>query len=101
MPARTPPGYPGASAGATSARQCFERPYRSVYSARLVSRDTRTIMDQPVQPPPRDPRTPVNLRIKFRSENIDQFIERYAIAVSRGEIFIRTREPLAVGTVLK
>jgi len=43
----------------------------------------------------------VNLRIKFRSENIDQFIERYAIDVSRGGIFIRTREPLAVGTVLR
>jgi len=53
------------------------------------------------QNPPKEPRTPVNLRIKFRSETLDQFIDRYAIDVSRGGIFIRTREPLAVGTQLK
>src|SRR5262245_17986761 len=53
------------------------------------------------QTPPTETRPPVNLRIKFRSESIDQFIERYAIDVSRGGIFIRTRDPLAVGTLLK
>jgi uncharacterized protein (TIGR02266 family) len=53
------------------------------------------------QPPPKNPRVPVNLRIKFRSETVEQFVERYAIDVSRGGIFIRTREPLAVGTQLK
>jgi uncharacterized protein (TIGR02266 family) len=53
------------------------------------------------QPPPKESRAPINLRIKFRSESIDQFIDRYSIDVSRGGIFIRTREPLAVGTQLK
>src|SRR5436190_24012424 len=53
------------------------------------------------QPPPKETRVPVNLRIKFRSETIEQFVERYAVDVSRGGIFIRTREPLAVGTQLK
>ena len=53
------------------------------------------------QNPPREVRSPVNLRIKFRSESLEQFIERYAVDVSRGGIFIRTREPLAVGTQLK
>jgi len=53
------------------------------------------------QPTSKDVRAPINLRIKFRSESIDQFIERYSIDVSRGGIFIRTREPLAVGTQLK
>jgi uncharacterized protein (TIGR02266 family) len=43
----------------------------------------------------------VSLRIKFRSATLDQFIERYAVDVSRGGIFIRTREPLAVGTQLR
>src|ERR1700733_4761555 len=52
-------------------------------------------------PPPKESRAPINLRIKFRSESIDQFIDRYSIDVSRGGIFIRTREPLAVGTQLK
>jgi uncharacterized protein (TIGR02266 family) len=53
------------------------------------------------EPTPKDPRGPTNLRIKFRSANLDQFIARYAADVSRGGIFIRTREPLAVGTRLK
>ncbi|MEA2695841.1 MAG: hypothetical protein QOI66_112, partial [Myxococcales bacterium] len=52
-------------------------------------------------PPPKETRAPINLRIKFRSESLDQFIDRYSIDVSRGGIFIRTREPLAVGTQLK
>src|SRR5579871_2960573 len=55
-------------------------------------------MDQPTS---KDPRGPVSLRIKFRSASLDQFIERYAVDVSRGGIFIRTREPLAVGTQLR
>jgi uncharacterized protein (TIGR02266 family) len=50
---------------------------------------------------PKEPRGPISLRIKFRSASLDQFIERYAVDVSRGGIFIRTREPLAVGTQLK
>src|SRR5579884_3077113 len=50
---------------------------------------------------PKEQRGPTNLRIKFRSASLDQFIERYAADVSRGGIFIRTREPLAVGTQLR
>jgi len=46
-------------------------------------------------------RTPVTLKIKFKSETIEQFIERYAVDVSQGGIFIRTKEPLAVGTQMK
>src|SRR3954447_2540425 len=46
-------------------------------------------------------RTPVTLKIKFKSANLDQFIERYSVDVSKGGIFIRTKEPLAVGTMLK
>jgi len=49
----------------------------------------------------KSPHPPVNLRIKFRSDSLPQFIERYATDVSRGGIFIRTREPLGVGTQLK
>src|SRR5438477_9257649 len=46
-------------------------------------------------------RTPVTLKIKFKSATLDQFIERYSVDISRGGIFIRTKEPLAVGTPLK
>jgi uncharacterized protein (TIGR02266 family) len=46
-------------------------------------------------------RTPVTLKIKFKSETLEQFIERYAVDVSQGGIFIRTKDPLAVGTQMK
>src|ERR1022692_4050552 len=53
------------------------------------------------EPTEKEPRGPTNLRIKFRSASLDQFIERYSVDVSRGGIFIRTREPLSVGTRLR
>ena len=53
------------------------------------------------EPTDTETRGPINLRIKFRSASLEQFIERYSVDVSRGGIFIRTREPLAVGTRLK
>jgi uncharacterized protein (TIGR02266 family) len=53
------------------------------------------------QKPPNLPRAPINLRIKFRSDTVEQFIERYSVDVSRGGIFIRTKEPLPVGTQLR
>jgi uncharacterized protein (TIGR02266 family) len=46
-------------------------------------------------------RTPVTLKIKFKSETLEQFIERYAVDVSQGGIFIRTKEPLPVGTQMR
>ena len=46
-------------------------------------------------------RTPITLKIKFKSASLGQFIERYSVDVSRGGIFIRTKEPLAIGTQLR
>ena len=46
-------------------------------------------------------RTPVTLKIKFKSETLAQFIERYAVDVSQGGIFIRTKEPLPAGTPMR
>ena len=46
-------------------------------------------------------RTPVTLKVKFKSETLDQFIERYAVDVSQGGIFIRTKDPQPVGTQMK
>ena len=46
-------------------------------------------------------RAPVTLKIKFKSATLEQFIERYAVDVSHGGIFIRTKEPLAVGTQMR
>ncbi|MCE9571807.1 MAG: TIGR02266 family protein [Deltaproteobacteria bacterium] len=46
-------------------------------------------------------RAPVTLKIKFKSATLEQFIERYAVDVSHGGIFIRTKDPLPVGTQMK
>src|ERR1700690_1179760 len=70
----------------------FAKPDRA-YSVRR-----RFTMAEPTE---KEPRGPINLRIKFRSANLDQFIERYAIALTPGGFFIPTREPLPVGTRLK
>src|SRR4051812_48947546 len=43
----------------------------------------------------------ITLRIKFKSESVDQFIARYGTDVSPGGIFIRTKDPLGVGTNLR
>src|SRR5262245_20981739 len=42
----------------------------------------------------------ITLRIRFKSETLEKFIEKYAVDLSPGEVFVRTREPLAVGTSL-
>ncbi|MEM9488590.1 MAG: TIGR02266 family protein, partial [Myxococcota bacterium] len=46
-------------------------------------------------------RSPVTLKIKFKSATLDQFIERYSVDVSHGGIFIRTKDPLPVGTAMR
>lgn len=50
---------------------------------------------------PKGTKGPITLKIKFKSGSLEQFIERYSVDVSRGGIFIRTKDPLAVGTALK
>ena len=44
---------------------------------------------------------PVSLRFRFDSETVEQFAERYASDVSRGGIFVHSKQPLAVGTQLR
>ncbi len=43
----------------------------------------------------------MTLKIKFKSTTLEQFIERYSVDISHGGIFIRTKDPLPVGTNLK
>ena len=50
---------------------------------------------------PRQTKNPITLKIKFKSSSLEQFIERYSVDVSKSGIFIRTKEPLAVGTQLR
>ncbi|HET6414257.1 MAG TPA: TIGR02266 family protein [Anaeromyxobacter sp.] len=48
----------------------------------------------------REPRTPSELRIRLALGSMDAFVERYALNVSRGGIFVRTRDPQPPGTVV-
>jgi uncharacterized protein (TIGR02266 family) len=43
----------------------------------------------------------ITLRIKFKSASLDEFINRYGVDVSPGGIFIRTKQPVEVGTSLQ
>ena len=43
----------------------------------------------------------LTLRIKFKSASLEEFISRYGVDVSPGGIFIRTRQPVDVGTTLQ
>lgn len=51
--------------------------------------------------PTSSPPIPVTLKIKFKCATLEQFIERYHLDISRSGIFIRTKDPLAVLTLLR
>ncbi|HET9595707.1 MAG TPA: TIGR02266 family protein, partial [Anaeromyxobacteraceae bacterium] len=48
----------------------------------------------------RDPRVVVELGLKLAFGSVDEFIERYALNISRGGIFVRTRDPRPPGTAV-
>ena len=54
-------------------------------------------MDEPSSPEG----NAITLRIKFKSASLDEFVARYGADVSPGGIFIRTKQPLAVGSLLR
>ena len=54
-------------------------------------------MDEPSSPEG----NAITLRIKFKSANLNEFVARYGADVSAGGIFIRTKQPLAVGSLLR
>jgi molecular chaperone DnaK len=47
-----------------------------------------------------EPRVGAELRIRLAYPSMDDFIERYSVNVSRGGIFVRTRDPRPPGTEL-
>jgi uncharacterized protein (TIGR02266 family) len=49
----------------------------------------------------KDKRAPVSLKARFKSATVDEFIEHYCKDVSRGGIFIKSSQPMPVGTLLK
>jgi uncharacterized protein (TIGR02266 family) len=46
-------------------------------------------------------RQPVSMRIKLKYPDVQSFIERYSSNISRGGIFVQTRRPRPIGTVLR
>ena len=54
-------------------------------------------MDEPSSPEG----NPITLRIKFKSASLNDFVARYGADVSAGGIFVRTKQPLAVGALLR
>jgi uncharacterized protein (TIGR02266 family) len=49
----------------------------------------------------KDRRAPVSLKVRFKSATVDEFIEHYCKDVSRGGIFIKSSQPMSIGTLLK
>jgi uncharacterized protein (TIGR02266 family) len=49
----------------------------------------------------KDKRAPVSLKVRFKSATVDEFIEQYSRDVSRGGIFIKSGQPMSIGTLLK
>ncbi len=49
----------------------------------------------------KDQRAPVSLKVRFKSATVDEFIEQYCRDVSRGGIFIKSSQPMPMGTLLK
>ncbi len=45
-------------------------------------------------------RAPIGLLLKLSYGSLDEFVEKFASNVSRGGLFIRTRDPKPVGTTL-
>src|SRR5689334_17435003 len=48
-----------------------------------------------------DARATTSMRIKLKYPDLETFIQKYAVNISRGGIFIATRQPKPVGTVVK
>ncbi len=49
----------------------------------------------------KDKRAPISLKVRFKSATLDEFIEQYSVDISRGGIFIKSKTPMSIGTLLK
>jgi molecular chaperone DnaK len=45
-------------------------------------------------------RTPIGLAVRLSYGTVDEFVDKFAVNISRGGVFVRTREPRPVGTAL-
>jgi molecular chaperone DnaK len=49
----------------------------------------------------RGDRLPIGLRVRLSYGSVDEFAEKFAVNISRGGVFIRTRDPKEIGTSLR
>jgi uncharacterized protein (TIGR02266 family) len=49
----------------------------------------------------KDKRAPLSLKVRFKSATLDEFVEQYSQDLSRGGIFIKSKKPMKIGTLLK
>lgn len=49
----------------------------------------------------KEKRAPILLKVKYKSASVDEFIQQSGLDISRGGIFIKTKTPMEIGTVLK
>ncbi|MBZ0117381.1 MAG: TIGR02266 family protein, partial [Sandaracinaceae bacterium] len=49
----------------------------------------------------KDKRAPISLKVRFKSATVDEFIEQYSLDISRGGLFIKSKTPMSIGTLLK
>lgn len=49
----------------------------------------------------KDKRAALSLKVRFKSATLDEFVEQYSYDISRGGIFIKSKKPMNVGTLLK
>ncbi|MBK8171553.1 MAG: TIGR02266 family protein [Sandaracinaceae bacterium] len=49
----------------------------------------------------KEKRAPVSLKVRFKSATVDEFIEQYSVDISTGGLFIKTKSPMPIGTLLK
>ncbi len=49
----------------------------------------------------KDKRAPVSLKVRFKSATVDEFVEHYARDISHGGLFIKSKQPMTIGTLLK
>lgn len=49
----------------------------------------------------RDPRAPLRVRVRYRSATVEDFLEESSVDLSASGLFVGTRDPMDVGTLVK
>lgn len=86
--------------GGNQSTESLSYPSRPDASNKRVCLPSGTIHIRSGPPSPTLPHPMIHLKVTFQSSSIAQLIEHYSMDISKQAIFIRTREPLPIGTSL-